>query len=84
MTKGNAGFRLLTVWINLLRYFGPLVIVQVLVLGIVAEFPAQYFPRTAAAVDSLNTWFTALDILVALVVVGYSLTVGNRGDRQPA
>ena len=66
---GNPAFAVLTLWLNLLRYVGPLVIGEVLLLGILAEFPPEYFPRIAATVDTLHVWFTGLDILVALVVV---------------
>ena len=66
---GNPAFTVFTLWLNLLRYVGPLVIGEVLLLGILAEFPPEYFPRIAATVDTLHVWFTGLDILVALVVV---------------
>ncbi len=82
---GNPGFRVLFLWINLLRYVGPLVIGEVLVLGILAEFPADYFPRIATVVDQLNSWFTWIDIAAAILVILFSLTVGPRssGDVSP-
>ena len=66
---GNPTSAVFTLWLNLLRYVGPLVIGEVLLLGILAEFPPEYFPRIAVTVDTLHVWFTGLDILVALVVV---------------
>jgi len=80
---GNPRFRFLTVWVNLLRYVGPLVIIQVLTLGIMAEFPPEYFPRVAAFVERLNVWFTGIDIVVAVGVILAS-TVGRRTERQGA
>ena len=68
---GSPGFRFMTLWINLLRWFGPLLIGQVLVLGILAEFP-----QLAQLVDTLQAWFAGLDILVALVVIVVSLVAG--------
>ena len=80
---GNPGFCFFRVWINMLRYFGPLIIVQVLALGILAEFPADYFPRIAATVERLNSWLPTLDVLVAAAVVIFSFVpLGQR--RQPA
>jgi ABC-type amino acid transport system permease subunit len=58
----------MTLWINLLRWFGPLLIGQVLVLGILAEFPSL-----AQLVDTLQAWFAGLDILVALAVIVVTL-----------
>ncbi len=82
---GNPGFTVLTLWMNLLRYVGPLVIGEVLVLGILAEFPPEFFPRIAAAVDTLQVWFTGLVILVALVVVVVSTMFNsNRKGEQAA
>jgi NSS family neurotransmitter:Na+ symporter len=82
---GSPGFKAMNLWVNLLRWVGPLVIGEVLALGILAEFPAQHFPRLAGTVNALHTWFIALDILVALAVIVVSLTTGgDRQDRQPA
>ncbi len=82
---GAPAFKAMNLWVNLLRWVGPLVIGQVLALGILAEFPAQYFPRLAGAVDTLHTWFIGLDILVALAVIVVSLFTGtDRPDQQPA
>jgi len=67
----------MTLWINLLRWFGPLLIGQVLVLGILAEFP-----QLAQLVDTLQAWFAGLDILVALAVIVVSLVAG--GKTRPA
>jgi NSS family neurotransmitter:Na+ symporter len=79
--SGAPGFRLVDLWINLLRYVGTLVIAQVLTLGIFAEFPAEYFPRITGFVDALHNWFIGLDILVALAVIVFSLfSRGRRGD----
>jgi len=66
-----------------LRYVGPLVIIQVLTLGIMAEFPPEYFPRVAAVVERLNVWFTGIDIVVAVGVILAS-TVGRRAERERA
>ena len=63
----------MTLWINLLRWFGPLLIGQVLVLGILAEFPPL-----AQLVDTLQAWFAALDILVALAVIVVTLVAGDK------
>jgi NSS family neurotransmitter:Na+ symporter len=83
---GSPGFRLVNLWINLLRYVGPLVIGQVLALGILAEFPADHFPRITGIVDTLHNWFIGLDILVALVVIAASLFFGGgrRGEAPAA
>ncbi len=80
---GNPRFRFLTVWVNLLRYVGPLVIIQVLTLGIMAEFPPEYFSRVAAVVERLHTWFTGIDIIVVVGVILAS-TVGRRTERERA
>ncbi|MFQ5743470.1 MAG: sodium-dependent transporter [Acidobacteriota bacterium] len=82
---GNPGFRLLGIWINLLRYVGPLVIAQVLALGIMAEFPSAYFPRIAAVVDQLHLWFTWLDLLVSVAVVGGGMwqVLRRAGSQSP-
>jgi len=69
-----------TLWVNLLRFVGPLVVGEVLVLGVLAEFPAEYFPRLAETVDTLNTGFIVVDILVALTVVIVSVAY-KRDDR---
>ena len=81
---GGPGFRLLSAWINALRYVGPLVIVQVLVLGILAEFPASSFPRTAAWLDSLKDWFAWIDLLVAagIMVVTIVQMMTRAPDRE--
>ena len=63
----------MTLWINLLRWFGPLLIGQVLVLGILAEFP-----QLEQLVDTLQAWFAGLDILVALAVIVVSLVAGDK------
>jgi len=82
---GNPAFTVFTLWMNLLRYVGPLVIGEVLLLGVLAEFPPQYFPRIGATVDTLHVWFTGLDILVALVVVVVSTMFnGNQKGEQAA
>jgi len=82
---GSPGFKAMNLWVNLLRWVGPLVIGEVLLLGILAEFPPQYFPRLAETVNILHTWFIGLDILVALAVVVISVVAGgDRQDRQPA
>jgi len=82
---GNPGFKAMNLWVNLLRWVGPVVILQVLLLGILAEFPAEYFPRLAETVTAMQTWFTYLDILVALAVIVVSLMAGSdRQGQQPA
>jgi NSS family neurotransmitter:Na+ symporter len=82
---GSPGFKAMNLWVNLLRWVGPLVIGEVLLLGILAEFPPQYFPRLAETVNTLHAWFIGLDILVALAVVVISVVAGgDRQDRQPA
>ena len=81
---GNPAFRVFHVWVNLLRYVGPLVIGEVLALGILAEFPDEYFPRVATTVDTLHVWFTWIDIAVVILVIGYSLAVGQGGSKDRA
>ena len=79
---GSPGFRAMNLWVNLLRWVGPLVIGEVLLLGILAEFPEEFFPRLSGAVDTLHTWFMAINILVAVGVILISLaTSGERRDR---
>jgi len=68
----------MTLWINLLRWFGPLLIGQVLVLGILAEFPAEYFPFLAQLVGTLQPWFMGLNILVVIAVIAVSLVAGDK------
>ena len=75
---GSPGFRFMTLWINLLRWFGPLLIGQVLVLGILAEFPAEYFPFLAQLVGTLQPWFMGLNILVVIAVIAVSLVAGDK------
>jgi NSS family neurotransmitter:Na+ symporter len=82
--RGSSGFKALGLWINLLRWVGPLVIGEVLVLGILAEFPEQFFPRLAGTVNALHTWFIALDILVAVAVIAMSAMGRGGAPRQPA
>jgi NSS family neurotransmitter:Na+ symporter len=77
VNTGSPGFRAMNLWVNLLRWVGPLVIGEVMVLGILAEFPAEFFPRLAGTVDSLQTWFLAINILVAVSVIVVSF-VGMR------
>lgn len=81
---GSSGFGAMNLWINLLRWVGPLVIGEVLVLGVLAEFPEQFFPRLASTVNTLHTWFIGLDILVALAVIAYSLAAGGGRQDRPA
>jgi NSS family neurotransmitter:Na+ symporter len=83
-TLGSSGFWAMTLWVNLLRWVGPLVIGEVLVLGVLDEFPEQFFPRLAATVNALHTWFIALDILVAVVVIVMSVAAGSRSDGRQA
>jgi len=52
-------------------------------LGIMAEFPPEYFPRVAAVVEQLNTWFTWIDVVVVVGVILAS-TVGRRAERERA
>lgn len=66
---GSPRFLLAGLWIKLLRYVGPLAVLQVLFLGALAEFPAQYYPGIAAFADRLNSWFLWIDVLAAAVVV---------------
>jgi NSS family neurotransmitter:Na+ symporter len=70
---GRRSFKLAQTWINLLRFVAPLVIAEVLLLGLLAEFPAQHYPGVARLVERLQVAFTWLDIVVAIVVVGASL-----------
>ncbi len=70
---GRPGFRLLQTWMNLLRWVAPLVIAEVLLLGLLTEFPAQHYPVVARLVERLQVAFTWLDVVVAVVVVGVSL-----------
>jgi hypothetical protein len=49
------------------------VIAEVLLLGFLAEFPAQQYPGVARLVERLQVGFTWLDIVVAIVVLGASL-----------
>jgi NSS family neurotransmitter:Na+ symporter len=78
VSLGSPGFKAMNLWVNLLRWVGPLVIGEVLALGILAEFPEDFFPRLAGIVNTLHTWFITLDILVALIVITVSLAGGRR------
>lgn len=84
VSLGSPGFRAMNLWVNLLRWVGPLVIGEVLMLGILAEFPPQFFPRLAATVDMLHTWFIVINILVAVSVIVISLAAGNERRGRPA
>lgn len=80
--RGSPGFAFLGLWIKLLRWVGPLVIAQVLVLGILDEFPEQYFPAVVSLTTTLQTVFTWLDVLVAGVVVAAGIVEMVNGRRQ--
>ena len=67
--EGNPRFLLVGLWIKLLRYLGPLAVLQVLCFGALAEFPAEHYPGIASFVDGLNSWFLWIDVVVAVVVV---------------
>lgn len=76
---GNPRFAWAPVWINLLRWVCPLVIGQVLVMGILGEFlpaspeQAAHFPAVQALADRLQTLFGWIDIVVAAVVVAFGV-----------
>jgi NSS family neurotransmitter:Na+ symporter len=84
VNEGSAGFKAMNLWVNLLRWVGPVVIGEVLVMGILAEFPEQFFPRLAGTVNTLNTWFMWLDILVALTVIVVSIAGARRQEGRAA
>ncbi len=81
---GSPRFKAVTLWVNLLRFVGPVVVGEVLLLGILAEFPAEYFPRIAGGVDLLHNWFIGLDVVVAVAVIIGSLVVGSAIDTEAA
>ena len=81
---GRPGFKLVRIWRNLLRYFAPLAIAQVLALGVLAEFPAEHYPTVAALVERLQVYFTWLDVVVAVAVIGLSWLQMSRSGGQEA
>ncbi len=71
--QGFAGFRGAPLWLNLLRYVCPLVVTQILLVGILNEFQPGYFPWAQTLIDRLVPWFARIDIVVAVVVVGFGI-----------
>jgi len=70
---GYPGFRGAPLWLNLLRYVCPLVVAQILLVGILGEFQPGYFPAVQTLIDRLVNWFAWIDIVVAAVVVGFGI-----------
>ncbi len=73
VTDGCPGFAWCGVWLNMLRYLAPLVIAQVLALGILAEFPAEHFPGVASFVAAVEPWLAVSAAVAALAAVALAV-----------
>jgi NSS family neurotransmitter:Na+ symporter len=84
LKSGYPSFRGAPLWLNLLRYVCPLVVAQILFVGVLGEFQPGYFPTAQALIDRLVPWFAWIDIIVAAVVVGFGIIQMFQSREQPA
>ncbi len=76
---GSRGFRALGLWLAMLRWVVPVVVAEVLLLGILAEFDPVQFPRSAALTAGLQPWLVALVAIIGLAALVAGARPAPRG-----